>query len=154
MLYYFNRHQFVGFLILASVDIGKIATPYTFKFKIFVENRIFLEICQLLQPLVPHSHTLHQKLALRVYSVAVSQLYAAFLGTIDGVDSESFEVDDIFGNFADFVREDEDSGPYKTKVHLFSIKSIHFAGCTLNLHFHSLKLRPLCSHLPDVCVET
>jgi hypothetical protein len=39
-------------------------------------------------------------------------------------------------------------------VHLFSIKSIYFASCTLNLHFHSLKLRPLCSHLPDVCVET
>lgn len=154
MLYHFNGHKFIGLLILASVDIGKIATPDTFKFKIFVENGVLLEIRQLLQPLIPHSHALHQKLTLRVYSVTMSQLDAAFLGTIDGVNSKSFEVDDILGNFTDFVWKDEDSGPYKTKVHFFSIKSVDFASCTFDFHFHSLKLRPLCCHLPDVSVET
>jgi hypothetical protein len=64
----------------------------------------------LLYPFIAYRYVLEEKLTFRVGSIAMGEADAAFLDSVDWVCGESFQVDEILGDFADFVGEDEDCG--------------------------------------------
>ncbi len=132
MFDHFYCNKFLSLFIFSFEDIRKISSTNPLQFDVFIKDWIFFEIVKLFHPIIPKRFALEYKLPLRVDSITVSELDAKLILSVDGGNCKSLHVDDIFGQFADFVREDKDGRFDKLQIDLFFVKVGDFFGTALN----------------------
>ena len=134
VLYDLYCYFLISCFLFSPENVGERATSYTLQFDELVEQRVFLELCQLLKPLLLNLFTLEVILFLGVKTIAMFENYAKLLTSfVDFNNIQSLHVYDIYWNFCLLMIKNDYSRFDELEIDLVIVFFIDNSGITLDV---------------------